>query len=77
MLILDLDLDEVDLDEIELPVNTGSGIKYRETVDPGELGCYRCPYLQECREDVLERDGFAWCEDLIPEDFAPQSGRAR
>lgn len=31
MLILDLDLDEADLD----------GIKYRETVDAGALGCYR------------------------------------
>jgi transcriptional regulator with XRE-family HTH domain len=56
-----------------LPIMTGSGTKYHPTVDVGEVSCARCPFKAPCRYEVVHRDGFAWCERLIPEDFAPQS----
>lgn len=60
---------EVAIDD--LPLKTYVGTKYEETVDPGSVGCERCPFFVDCHEDVVERDGFAWCEDVIAVDLAP------
>jgi len=46
-----------------------------ETVPPPPRGkgntCDRCRHRAECARDVLERDGFAWCEELLRVDLDP------
>jgi len=57
-----------------LPLYTFIGTKYVQTVaKPGPRWpkCKDCPYLEGCTRDVLERDGFAWCEDVIRVDLDP------
>lgn len=51
------------------PQSTFVGTQYRPTVSV-DRGCERCPYLEPCRRDVVGRDGFAWCEQLIAVDLA-------
>lgn len=57
------------------PLLTFNGIKYRATVPKPKRGrwtsCDKCPYREGCTEDVLRRDGFAWCEELLPVDLDP------
>lgn len=50
------------------PLYTHAGVQYRPPIT-GAARCSECPYLEECRDDVLHRDGFAWCETLIQEDL--------
>ena len=50
------------------PLPTFVGTQYRPAVSV-DRGCERCPYLEPCRRDVVERDGFAWCEQLIAVDL--------
>ncbi len=68
----------------DLPITTFVGTKYHETVSVTRLtrgrrgrpgGCDTCPYLPGCLYDVIVRDGFAWCEDLIPLDLDPGNGK--
>ena len=54
-----------------LPLRTFVGVKYEETVDTEGHACEHCPFLEDCREDVYFRDGFAWCEEAIPVDLDP------
>jgi transcriptional regulator with XRE-family HTH domain len=50
------------------PQITHVGTQYHPTISV-DRGCERCPYLTPCRRDVLDRDGFAWCERLIAVDL--------
>ena len=65
----------LDLAEVALPLRTFNGVKFHETVGPPPRGkgntCDRCQYQAGCALDVLERDGFAWCEELLPVDLDP------
>jgi len=55
---------------LDLPFTTSAGTKYHPTVKVAK-GCNGCPYRVTCRRDVVERDGLAWCEDVIPADLDP------
>lgn len=54
---------------VTYPLITHIGIKYSATVRLDMAGCQRCPHLDACRRDVIERDGFAHCEGLIGADM--------
>jgi hypothetical protein len=62
---------EPPLQEVSYPQPTFVGTKYHPTVAV-DAGCERCPFLEPCRLEVLERNGFAWCEDVIPVDLDPE-----
>jgi transcriptional regulator with XRE-family HTH domain len=51
------------------PQPTWVGTQYHPPIEAA--GCVACRFLDPCRRDVLERDGFAWCERLIPVDLDP------
>ena len=51
-----------------LPLQTWIGVKRYPTI-AWDRGCNSCPVLDPCRRDVLERGGFAWCEELLPVDL--------
>jgi hypothetical protein len=61
---------EAERPEISYPQATLIGIKYHPTVNVSG-SCEVCPFLSPCRHDVVERDGFAWCEDMLPVDIDP------
>jgi hypothetical protein len=48
-------------------VETGSGIKVRETINV-RGSCEKCPWLALCGADV-RADCFAWCEEVIGEEI--------
>lgn len=52
------------------PQPTWIGIKYHPTVTLTErVNCERCRFVSPCRTEVVEREGFAWCEALHPVDM--------
>jgi hypothetical protein len=58
--------------ETGYPRATWIGTKYHPTIRiNGRISCETCPFRAECERDVKERDGFAWCEELIPVDLDP------
>lgn len=55
------------------PLVTHVGIQYRPALLV-DRGCDHCEYLDQCRHTVIDLDGFALCEDVIPVDLlAPQA----
>ena len=53
-----------------LPIHTYNGIKWVPTIPyKRNRTCLTCPVYAECAADIARGD-FAWCEDVIPADFA-------
>lgn len=53
---------------ISYPLKTGSGVAYRPPVQDHGYRCPGCKYFVACRETVIEKDGFAFCEGVIEEE---------
>ncbi|MGC9397114.1 MAG: hypothetical protein ACP5J4_19900 [Anaerolineae bacterium] len=57
----------------QYPLATFCGIAWREPVtdhNPSNY-CRQCPYLQECRELVMQHNGLALCEVVLADDLIP------
>jgi len=66
----------VEVTEDDLPLFTAVGTKYVPTLREMHKiygGCAACPVLEMCSTDVHERDGYAWCEELLDIDLLPQA----
>lgn len=53
------------------PQITMSGIQYYAPICPPVMGCRHCVVRDICRQVVLERDGLALCEQLLPDEILP------
>lgn len=56
------------------PVLTMSGVAYAP-MRPVEWGCRGCAWYAECHAQVVERDGFALCEDILPSEVLREGWR--